>query len=121
MRTTFMMIGKGRPEGDAFRNKLPQESSIRTLWMTAYFHLLSARPFNPQHNMFPSSRQPNDMGLADRKGPLREWVVMDAPRRQIAKQFHTFLTSFVDEKGIPVYTRRISEMCAGKSNHLWLN
>jgi hypothetical protein len=55
----------------------------------------------------------NDIAEIEKKGPVREWVQMEAPRRHIAKKFHSFLSSFVDDKGNAIYTRRISEMCAG--------
>jgi hypothetical protein len=57
--------------------------------------------------------QLNDIAEIEKKGPVREWVQMEAPRRHIAKKFHSFLSSFVDDKGNAIYTRRISEMCAG--------
>ncbi len=55
----------------------------------------------------------NDIAEIEKKGPVREWVQMEAPRRHIAKKFHSFLSSFVDDKGNAIYSRRISEMCAG--------
>jgi DNA replication licensing factor MCM2 len=44
---------------------------------------------------------------------LREWIVMDGPRREIARRFRQFLGSYVDANGRPIYKERIQNMCLG--------
>ena len=58
------------------------------------------------------------VNLDDFKGPLREWIAMDAPRREIQRRFRQFLVTFVDAKGTCVYPQRISEMCADNRESL---
>ena len=43
--------------------------------------------------------------------PLREWLVLDRIRKQISRQFKSFLTSFEDVKGNAVYVSRVEEAC----------
>lgn len=47
-------------------------------------------------------------------GPLREWIVLDGPRREIARRYRNFLRTYVDEHGHNVYIERIKTMCASK-------
>ncbi|KAJ3369255.1 MCM DNA helicase complex subunit [Kappamyces sp. JEL0680] len=73
--------------------------------------------------------------LRDVKGPLADYVLMEAPSRSIRNEFHRFLTSFVDEKGTrlrtdpryrwalidpgnSVYGDRIKAMCEAESQTL---
>merc|ERR1719223_2274465 len=49
--------------------------------------------------------------LRDVKGPLSEYVLMEAPSRSIRNEFHRFLTSFVNEHGHSVYGDKIKAMC----------
>ena len=50
--------------------------------------------------------------LDDRKGhPLREWISLDGPRREIKKRFKGFLQRTVDENGNNIHSERISRMC----------
>ncbi|KAL6063587.1 MCM DNA helicase complex subunit [Balamuthia mandrillaris] len=58
-----------------------------------------------------------EINLGEKKGPLREWIVMDAPRRQIALHFRRFLTTFDSGQG-KVYPARISSMCAANEESL---
>jgi DNA replication licensing factor MCM2 len=60
--------------------------------------------------------------LRDVKGPLADYVVMEAPSKSIRNEFHRFLTSYVDENsfvadilllGNSVYGDRIRAMCEG--------
>jgi predicted N-acyltransferase len=53
------------------------------------------------------------VALEDRKGPLREWIVLDANRREIARRYRTFLRTYVDRHGRNIYAERIKAMCAG--------
>ena len=53
-----------------------------------------------------------DIGIDDVKGPLREWVCIDANRRIVATKFRKFLQQFVSEKGESVYEDSIRKMCA---------
>lgn len=48
-----------------------------------------------------------EIDFSKRKGPLREWLVLDRIRKQIGRQFKTFLTTFENEKGGKVYFSRI--------------
>ncbi len=52
--------------------------------------------------------------LRDVKGPLSEYVLLEAPQRSIKNEFHRFLTSFVNEQGASVYGDRIKAMCEGR-------
>jgi DNA replication licensing factor MCM2 len=56
--------------------------------------------------------------LKSRKGPLREWIVMEAPRKEIARRFRNFLASYVDSKGNCIYAERIRNMCAANRESL---
>lgn len=50
----------------------------------------------------------------DHYGPLREWIVLDAPRREIARRFCMFLATYVDHNhNYPIYKERIQTMCLG--------
>ncbi|TPX64282.1 hypothetical protein SpCBS45565_g06016 [Spizellomyces sp. 'palustris'] len=59
---------------------------------------------------------PADIG--DVRGPLNEWVVMEGPRQTIKREFHHFLTSFVNENGESVYGERIKAMCEANGESL---
>jgi DNA replication licensing factor MCM2 len=52
------------------------------------------------------------------KGPLADYVLMDAPSKTIRNEFRRFLTSFVNENGISVYGERIKTMCESESQSL---
>ena len=56
--------------------------------------------------------------LRDVKGPLGEYVLMEAPARSIRNEFHRFLTSFVNEHGSSVYGDKIKAMCEAESQTL---
>ncbi|KAI8924077.1 MCM2/3/5 family-domain-containing protein [Entophlyctis helioformis] len=56
--------------------------------------------------------------LRDVKGPLNEFVMMEGPRRAIKKAFHSFLTSYVNEKGESVYGERLKAMCEAEGQSL---
>lgn len=50
--------------------------------------------------------------LEDTKGySVKEWVVMLAPRTEIANRFKNFLRNFVNSKGHHVYKEKIRRMC----------
>jgi DNA replication licensing factor MCM2 len=51
--------------------------------------------------------------LGDVKGPLSDYIMLEAPSKTIRNEFHRFLTSFVNEKGVSVYGERINNMCTG--------
>lgn len=44
-------------------------------------------------------------------GPVREWIVMNRPRREIARLFQAFLRTYTDQRGNSVYKERIQTMC----------
>jgi len=51
--------------------------------------------------------------LEDTKGrPVREWVTLAAPRREIKNRFKNFLRTYVDAKGENLYCRLIQDMCS---------
>ncbi|KAJ8324432.1 MCM DNA helicase complex subunit [Batrachochytrium dendrobatidis] len=52
------------------------------------------------------------------KGPLSEFVAMEGPRRTIKKEFHSFLTSYVNDKGESVYGERVKAMCLADGQSL---
>ncbi|KAI8826242.1 MCM2/3/5 family-domain-containing protein [Fimicolochytrium jonesii] len=56
--------------------------------------------------------------ISDVRGPLNEWVIMDGPRQTIKREFHHFLTSFVNEQGESVYGERIRNMCEANGESL---
>jgi DNA replication licensing factor MCM2 len=56
--------------------------------------------------------------LGDVKGPLADYVLMEAPSKTIKNEFRRFLTSFVNENGISVYGERIKTMCEAESQSL---
>merc|ERR1719167_1525652 len=50
--------------------------------------------------------------LEDTKGmSIREWVAMNAPRREVYNRFRNFLRTYVDHKGTNIYQEKIKEMC----------
>ena len=50
--------------------------------------------------------------LEDTKGmSIREWVAMNAPRREVYNRFRNFLRTYVDHKGTNLYQEKIKEMC----------
>eukprot|EP01132_Coremiostelium_polycephalum_P001305 gene1305-1647_t len=54
-------------------------------------------------------------------GPLREYISMTGPRREIFKQFGNFLSTFKDKKGNLMYRHRIQQMCAANKESLAVN
>lgn len=56
--------------------------------------------------------------LREVKGPLAEYLAMEAPKKTIMNEFHRFLTSYVNENGISVYGERIKLMCENESQAL---
>jgi DNA replication licensing factor MCM2 len=56
--------------------------------------------------------------LKDVKGPIGDFVAMEAPRRAIESEFHLFLTSYVSESGESIYGERIKLMCEAESPSL---
>merc|ERR1719175_137886 len=50
--------------------------------------------------------------LEDTKGmSIREWVAMNAPRREVYNRFRNFLRTYVNQKGTNLYQEKIKEMC----------
>ena len=46
--------------------------------------------------------------LEETKGyPIREWVVLAAPRRETLNRFRNFLRTFVNENGVNTYHEKI--------------
>lgn len=56
--------------------------------------------------------------MGDVKGPLADYILMEAPSKTIRNEFRRFLTSFVNENGISVYGQRIKAMCEAESQSL---
>ncbi|KAJ3172040.1 MCM DNA helicase complex subunit [Geranomyces variabilis] len=59
--------------------------------------------------------------IADVRGPLNEWVTLEGPRQTIKREFHHFLTSYVNEHGESVYGERIKAMCEANGESLEVN
>lgn len=60
--------------------------------------------------------------LEDTKGrPVREWVQLAAPRREIKNRFKNFLRTFVDDAGNNVHYRLIQDMCSLNKSSFELN
>lgn len=53
--------------------------------------------------------------LRDPKGPLAQFVMMEAPLKTIKLEFHRFLTGYIDAAGLSVYGERIKLMCQNES------
>lgn len=52
--------------------------------------------------------------LEEVKGPLREWLTREAPKREIARRFRAFLAGQLDpHTKRPIYQVKISNMCVG--------
>merc|ERR1719464_758239 len=50
--------------------------------------------------------------LEDTKGkPIREWVALSGPRKEVYNRFRNFLRTFVDDKGTNLYHEKIKGMC----------
>jgi len=50
--------------------------------------------------------------LEDTKGkPIREWVALGGPRKEVYNRFRNFLRTYVDHKGTNIYQEKIKEMC----------
>jgi len=50
--------------------------------------------------------------LEDTKGkPIREWVALGGPRKEVYNRFRNFLRTYVDQKGTNLYQEKIKEMC----------
>lgn len=50
--------------------------------------------------------------LEDTKGySIKEWVLMLAPRNEIANRFKSFLRTYTNSKGQYIYKERIRHMC----------
>jgi len=60
--------------------------------------------------------------LEDTKGrPIREWVQLVAPRREIKNRFKNFLRTYVDDKGDNTYFRAIQDMCSNNRSSFEVN
>jgi MCM N-terminal domain len=70
----------------------------------------AAMAFEPE--LFEEGDADETIELEEPHGRTRDWIVMDGPRRAIAKRFHKFLANFQDEHGHRVYPNRITRMCA---------
>ena len=62
-----------------------------------------------------------DINLEDYKGPLREYIARDGPRREIGRRFARFLKEFVDKDGHEVYSVRIRKMCSENRESLFVS
>jgi len=50
--------------------------------------------------------------LEDTKGkPIREWVALGGPRKEVYNRFRNFLRTYVDQTGTNLYQEKIKEMC----------
>lgn len=60
----------------------------------------------------------SEVSIDDVKGPLREWVVIDANRRAIGAMFRRFLLQATDERGNSIYQQRIEQMAKENKSSL---
>lgn len=58
------------------------------------------------------------VNLDEFKGPLIDWLLMEAPRREIRRRFRQFLSNFMDEHGKYIYAERIMDMCSENKESL---
>jgi len=58
------------------------------------------------------------VNLDDFRGPLEEYLAMEAPRTEIKRRFRMFLREFTDESNQPLYPRLISSMCSENKQSL---
>merc|ERR1711936_1448194 len=50
--------------------------------------------------------------LEDTRGkPIREWVALGGPRKEVYNRFRNFLRTYVDQKGTNLYREKIRSMC----------
>ena len=50
--------------------------------------------------------------LEDTKGkPIREWVALAGPRKEVYNRFRNFLRTYVDDRGTNLYHEKIKAMC----------
>ncbi|KYR02137.1 MCM family protein [Tieghemostelium lacteum] len=61
------------------------------------------------------------LNLEEHQGNLREYISLTGPRKEISKQFATFLTSFKDHKENLIYKDAIQKMCAQNKESLLVN
>ncbi|PRP86025.1 hypothetical protein PROFUN_05796 [Planoprotostelium fungivorum] len=62
-----------------------------------------------------------EVNLEDQKGPLKTWVMMPAPKREIARQLNNFLRSTLDDRGRAIYRDRIHSMVIANAESLEVN
>lgn len=67
---------------------------------------------------YPDEEPSDDFNLEQVRGPLREWIVGDRPRREIARKFTDFLRRRVNKDGRSVYAERIHNMCTAQRRSL---
>lgn len=58
------------------------------------------------------------VNLDDFRGPLEEYLAMEAPRTEIKRRFRMFLREFVGDDHSPLYPRLISQMCSENKQSL---
>ena len=60
------------------------------------------------------------INLNDFKGPLAEYLAMDAPRREVRRRFKVFLAEFTDQEKStrPYYPPIIHNMCTNNNQSL---
>ncbi|KAJ3265850.1 MCM DNA helicase complex subunit [Chytriomyces hyalinus] len=56
--------------------------------------------------------------IAEVRGPIADYVAMEGPRQAIKREFHQFLTSYVNDNGESVYGNKIVEMCEANRESL---
>ncbi|EFA77281.1 MCM family protein [Heterostelium album PN500] len=59
--------------------------------------------------------------LEDPQGPLKEYIISEAPRREIIHNLTDFIENYTDKKDNLVYRQRIQQMCASNLESLLIN
>jgi hypothetical protein len=54
-----------------------------------------------------------EINLQEKRGPLKEWIVLDGPRREVGSRFRRFLATFTGNSHHPIYKDKIQGMCLG--------
>jgi len=86
--------------------------------------LLKERKKRRQHEMeahsagISESEENQVFDMEDVRGNASEWIRQPRATLWIRRNFNTFLRSYRDESGAPVYEQRINEMCANNKQSL---
>lgn len=58
------------------------------------------------------------LNLDDYKGPVREWLALEAPQREVRRRFRNFLSDYKSSNGIATYANKINLMCSDNRQSL---